>query len=198
MGAARIVPTVAVTFLTLLSGCASTGGLDADSRSDFVFGGPWKKANARLDGGDLHGMGVSVSLRSGDYRGRLGPRAVHLSTRGNRLVGMVGVEQTELTVEDHPRALLVRGSFGGDGGVIALTGAQIVGRIGTCVYDLRRPAPDAVYYEGRSDDVHHRPLKFRVPDGLAARPAAERGAFLALFLMWTCGALEAGAAPAMF
>jgi hypothetical protein len=187
MGAARIVRIVAVAVLTSLAGCASGGGVGADSRSDFVFRGGWAMANARLDGNDLFGMGVSVAHRSGDYRGWVGPRAVHLSTRGSRLIGMVGIEPTELTVEDHPQALVVRGSFGGDSGVIALTGGHVVGRIGRCVYDLRRRDPRAVDYEGVSDDAERRPLRFRVPADLAARPAAERAAFLALFLMWTCG-----------
>jgi hypothetical protein len=180
----RFVGLVAVT---VLAGCASVGGPASDSSADFVFRSGWRSANARLDGNDLFGMGMTIAHESGDYRGRVGALPVNLSTRGDRIVGMVGVVPTAITVEDHPNALLVRGSFAGDSGLVALTDARMVGRIGTCVYDLRRRGPEAVYYEGRSNDHERRPVMFRLPADLKARPAQERAAFLSLFLIWTCG-----------
>jgi hypothetical protein len=186
----RFVACVAVT---VLAGCASVGGPASDSNADFVFRGGWNSANARLEGNDLYGMGMSIAHDSGDYRGRLGGAQVNLSTRGNRIVGMVGNLPTVLRVEDHPSALLVRGSFAGAGGLIALSDSRVVGRIGTCVYDLRRRGPDTVYYEGRTNDSERRPLMFRLPDDLKARSPQERAAFMALFMLWTCGPAPAPA-----
>jgi hypothetical protein len=62
----------------------------------------------------------------------------------------------------------------------------VVGRISTCVYDLRRRSPTDTWYRGISTDSERLQLDLRIPPTLDRHPPHERGAFVALFLMSLC------------
>ncbi len=178
-------------FLALfaLIGCAGVPPRP-DPVSSFVFRSRHVMVMARLDRDGLSGTSVNVAHEGADYRGGAGGRVVHLSTRDGHVSGMIGIETSDFVVEDHPGVLLVRGRLGGDGTTLAISDGGVVGRIGLCVYDLRRAALPDPWYTGIATDDEHTPLQLRLPPALLGRPPVERGVFVTLFLMSLCGRLD--------
>jgi hypothetical protein len=170
-----------------LLGCAVLRPPPSDPSSEFSLRTRWFNTRARLDGNQLVGRGVDVVHIDDGYRGWTGGRPVNLSARGNRLVGLVGEQVTELQVEPLPGGFRIGGSFGGDPGAITLTGDVLVGRIGMCVYDFRRSGSDGTWFVSRPARRDHSWVQLSVPSQLGARPLADRAAMLAFFLMHTCG-----------
>jgi hypothetical protein len=165
-------------------GCASVRAPAPDSQTDFTFRTGWGTARARLEGNALFGRGVNVVQTPDGYRGWTGQRLIHLSARGSRLVGFVGEETADLQVEPLAEGVLIHGTFGGEGGSLAVTKEQVVGRIGTCIFDFHRD-PGATSYLGPLTRDRIR-LQLGLPTLLAGRPPQERAAFLSFFLLQLC------------
>jgi hypothetical protein len=175
-------------------GCAAVRPPVADQRSDFSLRTATFTVRATLEGDQLFGRGVDVVRGPGGYRGRTGQRLVHLSARGDHLVGFVGEERADLTIEPLADGIRIRGSFGGEGGSLAVTDQYVVGRIGTCVFDFHRAGGGSNAYLGRSLDWDRGWLQLELPTDLGARPAQERAAFATFFLLQLCGQTSLSAA----
>jgi hypothetical protein len=179
---ARAVLWVFGFVLTL--GCASVRAPAPDPRTDFTFRTGWGTARAKLEGNALFGRGVSVVQAPDGYRGWTGQRLIHLSARGSRLIGFVGEETADLQIAPLAEGVLIHGNFGGEAGSLAVTNEQVVGRIGTCIFDFHR-GPDATSYLGPLTRDRTR-LQLELPTLLAGRPPQERAAFLSFFLLQLC------------
>ncbi len=180
-------PVPVLLTATAFLGCAALRPLPADPAGTFTFRNRYETVDARLDREGLFGRTVGVWQDAGDYRGGASGRRIYLSSRGRHLVGLVGDSSADLEVEAGPDLLSVRGRLGTERAELALSATRLVGRIGTCVYDLGRADDRDPWYRGQMAYGLSGPLQLRIPARLQARPPLERGAYLTFFLMGLCG-----------
>jgi hypothetical protein len=138
---------------------------------------------AKLEGPRLHGAGLEVSRFDDGYRGTGRSGVIDLRTADMKIWGMVGTGSTELFVEDGGQGLHLRGRFGERMSDLAVLPDRVAGTIGRCQYDLRRPAGQGPWYEGRrACSGAMAGVRLALPQALAALPPLDRAALLAIFL----------------
>jgi hypothetical protein len=138
---------------------------------------------AKLEGPRLHGADLEVSRTAAGFRGVGRSGAVDLHAQGGTIAGTVGAGSTELHVEVEGGGLRIRGRYADKLSDLAVQPERVTGSMGRCHYDLQRAHARDPWYEGqRACGGSLVGVKLALPAALAALPAADRAALLAIFL----------------
>jgi hypothetical protein len=144
---------------------------------------PGDTEQARLDGPRLRGADLEVSRKADGYRGVGRTGAIDLRASGKKIAGTVGPGSTELFVEEGPGGLHIQGRFADKLSDLTVQPDKVAGTMGRCQYDLRRPGPQAPWYEGqRACGGSLTAVKLALPTALASLQPVDRGVLLAIFL----------------
>jgi hypothetical protein len=174
----------AVVALGVLAGCAALRDLERqpDFAEYFTLRLGDRTEQARLEGARLYAADIEVNHLRDGYRGRVRNGTIDLRTDGERIFGTAATGPTDLHFEQLPDALFLTGMYGGTLGELEVRLDRIKGTIGGCTYDMSRH-PDAAWYRGtRVCAGRLGGAELAIPASLAARPADERGVWLAVFL----------------
>jgi hypothetical protein len=180
------LPALLVAFAA--AGCAGPGPRSAatppgEGHLTLVSGGSANEI--KLEGRNLFGPRLNVSFYEDGYRGQYDhQQVVDLRPVGDaKIVGSVAGQPTDLSIEEGPAGLRVRGLYKGRVSSFVFTPRRLQGMIGDCSYSLQvyRGDPNT-YFGGRACGSGGGGTRLTLPEAFEARPARERVLALALLL----------------
>jgi hypothetical protein len=139
----------------------------------------------KFEGKNLFGPRLNVSFYADGYRGQYDhQQVVDLRPVGDdKIFGSVAGQPTDLSIEEGPSWLRVRGLYKGRVSSFVFTSRRLQGMIGDCSYSLSAYRGDPnTYFGGRACGVGGGGTRLTLPGAFEARPARERVLALALLL----------------
>ncbi|HEU4532482.1 MAG TPA: hypothetical protein VFS00_00145 [Polyangiaceae bacterium] len=180
-------PLLALLFtFAAASGCARSGqgAPTADGHLTLVASGGARQL--KLEGRNLFGARTNVSFFGDGYRGVYDQhQIVDLRPTGrNTISGSIASQPTELSIEEGPSWLQVRGLYRGRVSSFFLTPTRLQGIVGNCTYTLRanQESSPNQYFGGSACGRWGGGTSLTLFEGFAGRPTRERVVALTLLL----------------